>query len=368
MNARNLILAPLLVMILLTFLVGGTRTANNINKLVILNNIQWGLRKIQRDLPIDPQQAETTWHELQREVVVLSRLNQNEPSAMQEPLSVPLQTLLQTPHPTPANIQALLQSDFFSLSLEQVDQLKNLQQEAERVTRLVTLSMLILGLVLTLVTVYEVDRLFQRLTRSRDLHIKLQEEERRRIAQDLHDGVVQELIDLKRHYSPEKMNAVIDNLRRVCHNLKPQLLEDLGLAAALEFLADELRQSGIANVLVTLDEEGLSQLPKGYELPLFRVVQELCSNIKHHAQATQVRITVAYNPSEGTTLSGTISDNGKGFDPRKSTGKGMGLTGVRERIQQVGGKLNIQSQPGQGSKFHFVIPIKQDTPSNALTA
>lgn len=379
MNARNLILAPLLVMVLLTFLVGGTayqqtlnweagvtKTANNISKLVILNNIHWGLRKIQRDLPVDPQQAETTWHELQREVFVLIKLQEQDPTAFDEPLSVPLQTLLKTKHPTPANIQALLKSDLFSLSLVQVDQLKNLQQEAERVTSLVTLSMLILGLVLTLMTAYEVDRLFQRLTRSRDLHIKLQEEERRRIAQDLHDGVVQELIDLKRHYSPEKINAVIDNLRRVCHNLKPQLLEDLGLSAALEFLADELRQAGITNIQVTLDEEGLSQLPKRYELPLFRVVQELCSNIKHHAQATQVRITVAYNPSESSTLSGTISDNGKGFDPQVSTGKGMGLTGVRERIQQLGGKLNIQSKPAQGSKFQFVIPIKQEAPSNAF--
>lgn len=378
MKARNLILAPLLVMILLTLLVGGTayqqtlnwengvtRTANDISKLIILNNIHWGLQKIERDLTEHPDQVQPTWRELQREVLILIKLqHENNTLGQDEVLSVPFKAILQIPQPTATSLQALLKSDFFSPSLDQVEQLKALQQKAEWMTKLITASMVFLGLVLATLTVYDLDRLFQRLTHSRDLHINLQEDERRRIAQDLHDGVVQELIDLKRHYSPEKVDAIIHNLRGVCHNLKPQVLDDLGLAAALGFLADDLRQVGIPQVHVTMDEEGLAQLPQQYELPLFRVMQELCSNIKHHAQATQVRLSIVYNPSESPVLSGYVSDNGTGFDPEKTnTTTSMGLAGVQERIQQIGGKLMIHSQPGQGSKFQFTIPVKtHDTP------
>ncbi len=372
MNARSLILAPLLVMVLLTFLVGGTAyqqtqkweqgvtvAANNISQLVILNNIQWGLRKIQTDLIENPRQATETWHELQREVLVLSKLQQQDGDSFDTVYPASLQLILQTPKPSPTAISVLLKGHFLSLSLDQVDQLKALQQDAEHVTQLVTLSMIILGLVLTGITAYDLDQRFQQLARSRDLNITIQEEERRRIAQDLHDGVVQELVDLKRNYHPEKVDTVISNLRRVCHNLKPQVLEDLGLASALEFLADELQQAGVEKVQLTLDEEGLETLPKHYELPLFRVIQELCSNIRHHAQATQVKLNVTYNPAESPVLSGFVSDNGKGFDPKSVPSNRMGLAGVRERIQQVGGKLNIHSQPGKGSKFQFIIPVKR---------
>jgi signal transduction histidine kinase len=371
MQSRNFILAPLLVMVLLTFLVGGTayqqtlhwesavtRASNDISQLVILNNIRWGLDRVARDLADHSEQAQDTWQELQHEVWVLMKLQQDNASAQDESISAPLRAILQMPHPTEASLRVLRRNNFFSPSLDQVDQLKALQHEAEWVTRLITVSMVILGLVLAGLTVYDVDRLFRRLAHSRDLHIRLQEEERRRIAQDLHDGVVQELVDLKRHYSPDKVDAVIHNLRRVCHNLKPQVLDDLGLPSALEFLADDLRQAGIPQVHITLDEEGLAQLPQQYELPLFRVMQELCSNIKHHAQATQVRLTIAYNPNESPMLSGTVSDNGKGFDPKKAHASGMGLTGVRERIQQVDGKFTLHSQPGQGSKCQFLIPVK----------
>src|SRR5690349_24831544 len=107
MNARNLILAPLPVMVLLMFLVGGTayqqtlswesgvtKTANNISRLVILNNIQWGLRKIQRDLLEDQEQAESTWNELQRAALILSRMAEDNPNSMDESLAAPLQILL----------------------------------------------------------------------------------------------------------------------------------------------------------------------------------------------------------------------------------------------------------------------------------
>lgn len=360
-------------MVLLTFLVGGTayqqtvawetgvhKVIGNVSRIVILSNMRWGIRKIQREQTQNPEQAQTDWNELYREALMLTEIEQQENPETAKPVSPILQSILKNPTPSPALIESLNQSDFFSFGLDQLGDLKTLQVEAKRVTQWVTISMIILGLVLTGITAYDLERLIQQLARSRDLNIKLQEEERQRIAQELHDGVVQELIDLKRNYTPDKVDAVVNNLRRVCHNLKPQVLEDLGLAAALEFLADDLRQFGIASVRFNVDETGLSQLPKQYELPLFRVFQELGSNIKRHAQASQVQMTVAYNPAESNALSGSISDNGIGFDPKPTRNEGMGLAGVRERIRQMGGTLTIHSEAEQGSRFQFVIPVKQD--------
>jgi signal transduction histidine kinase len=373
MNARNQILAPLLVMILLTLLVGGTayqqirnwesgikRVTNHISELVILNNIHWGLRKVQQELDTNPEQAQITWLELHKQAQMLATLPTSSPgdigsTSTQNPV---LYAILQHPIPERAQIQSLLNADSLDLNMDVVQQLSALEQDAEFTTRLVTVSMVLLGLLLTAITARDLEKLFQKLARSRDLNIQLQEDERRRLAQELHDGVVQELIDLKRQYSPDKVEQVIHNLRRVCHNLKPQVLDDLGLPAALQFLADDLRQAGIEHVKLNLDETGLAQLPKAYELPLFRVIQELCSNMKHHAKATRVNMAISYNPSESPVLSGYVSDNGQGFDPGKVAVTSMGLAGIRERIQQMDGNLKIHSKPGEGTQFQWTIPVK----------
>jgi len=372
MNARTQILAPLLVMILLTLLVGGTayqqirtwemgirRVTNHISELVIVNNIHWGLRKVQRELRENPEQAQATWQDLQKESQMLAALP---PSSEENPGAIAKTTLIETtleqPEPNLAEIQFLLNNPSLSLDMDAVKQLNQLEQDAEFVTRVVTMSMLVLGLVLTAITARDLEKLFQKLAHSRDLNIQLQEEERRRLAQELHDGVVQELVDLKRGYSPDKVEQVIHNLRRVCHNLKPQVLDDLGLPAALQFLADDLRHAGIENVKLNLDESGLAKLPKAYELPLFRVIQELCSNIKHHAKATRVNLAISYNPAESPVLSGYVSDNGQGFDPKHIEATSMGIAGIKERIQQMGGTLQIRSKPGEGTQFQWTIPVK----------
>ncbi len=372
MYTRHSILAPLLVMVLLTFLVGGTayqqtlgwkqevsRVTNNVSQLVILSNIRWGIKKIQRELPKAPEQAQADWNEIYRQALLLADIEQKTEPAKTESSSPLVQTILQNPRPTQTLVNELSQNEFFTLNLEPLNDLSDLQTQAQQVTQWVTLSMIVLGLILTGITAFDLERLIQQLANSRDLNIRLQEDERKRIAQELHDGVVQELVDLKRGYSADKVDSVIHNLRRVCHNLKPQILEDLGLVAALEFLADDLRQSGVTQVTLNTSNEELKQLPPHYELPLFRVFQELCSNIKHHAQASQVQITLAYAPKEGPILSGTVSDNGRGFDPKQTNHHKLGLTGVQERLQQLGGQLHIRSAPQQGSRFQLIVPVKQ---------
>lgn len=370
-SAAQTILFPLTVMLLLTLLVGLTtyevtlswqqsaeKSAQNAVGAVMLTNIRWELSQAQQELATQPQAARHRWEQVRQQVNLLAQLKSNEPNIM----------MLQGFMAKPTNLQhidSVLTQDFLNIKLSETEtNLNRMREHSHFVTTTVILCMLALGGVLMGITAWDLNRLLQALIRSRDLNIRLQEEERRRIAQDLHDGVVQELIDLKRHYTPDKVDTLIHNLRRVCQNLKPQVLDDLGLAAALELLADELRQAGVAQVQVTLDTEGLSQLPKAYELPIFRVVQELFSNIKNHAQASQATLTIAYQPLESPVLSGSVSDNGQGFSPDKIR-NGMGLSGVQERIQQVGGRLESHSQPGQGSRFQFFIPIHTQLPTGS---
>jgi len=384
MNNRNQILVPLLVMVLMTLLVGGTayqqiatweegikKVANHISEMVILNNIQAGLRQVRHELTANPQQAQVTWRELQQESRMLAALTM---ASSDEPHPVikasMLYTALEKPKPSLKQVKLLLKNDFLALNLDLVKQLKALGKDAERVTWLITCSMLVLGVLLTLITARDLERLFRKLARSRDLNTQIQEEERRRLAQELHDGAIQELIDLKRNYSAHnhstnQIEQVIHTLRRICHNLKPQVLEDLGLPAALHFLADDLRQAGIAEVNFNLDEAELAHLPKAYELPIFRVIQELCSNLKRHAHASRVNMAISYNPSESPTVSGYVSDNGQGFDPTRIPPGHMGLTGLQERIQQMHGQFHIRSQPGHGAQFQWIIPVRHDADKTA---
>jgi signal transduction histidine kinase len=360
------ILYPLLVMLLLTLLVGLTayqvtdnwrqsaeKTTQSAAQAVLLTNIRWSLERVRGDLNQHPQQALKTWRAVQQQANMLAQSNPNEAEFHV------LQAFMAKDE-NMARVDMLLGRDFLNVRLDRIrENLQVLGVNSQFVTIMVTVCMLGLGVVLMTITARDLTCLVRELTQSRDLNIRLQEEERCRIAQDLHDGVVQELVGLKRHYSPDKVDAIVGNLRRVCHNLKPQVLEDLGLSAALEFLAEDLRLAGIPDVQLMLDQEGLAQLPKMYELPLFRVAQELFSNVKKHAQATQVRLTIVYNPQESPVLRGYVQDNGVGYSVQQVQGRGMGLAGVRERIQQVGGRLTTDSKPGQGSRFQFQIPVQE---------
>jgi signal transduction histidine kinase len=364
------ILPPLAVMLLLTVLVGVTacqqalqwehgvrQVVENVSQLFIRNNIRNGLRSVQQDLPHQPELAMDRWREVQQESRMLDEMLKKSSTLSEPDLQALLQHITDIEQPTPEQLKLFLSKPHFQFRLNELDELQPLQENARQVTVMVTLSMVALGLLLTMVTAHDLERLFQQLAHSRDLNIQIQEEERRRIAQELHDGVVQELIDLKRNYHPEKINQILHNLRRVCHNLKPQVLDDLGLAAAIEFLVDDLRQNGL-QVDFYLDQSELARLPKGYELPIFRVVQELCSNIKHHSQATEASVRILYNPQESPLLRGYVSDNGRGFDPRKSTPGKMGLTGIQERIRQINGQFKMESAPGKGSQFQWMIPVR----------
>ncbi|MBX2861459.1 MAG: hypothetical protein KTR14_09490 [Vampirovibrio sp.] len=361
----TVIVAPLAVMVLLTVIAGfssyqlsrtwetaASEVNNTLVRQLILNNIRLGLQQTRRELETGQvQKARQTWQTTRQQLMLAS----SSPGKLQIPDT--LKAFLSEDENI-ANTSLVLVQPFFDVDIDATrETLKRFQLYTRSTSIAMALSMLLLGITLTVITARDLNKLIQRLEDSRDLNIKVQEDERERIAQELHDAVVQELVDLKREYSPEKVDRMVDTMRRICHDLKPKVLEDLGLSSALELLTDNLRTDLACQVSLNLDADPLKTLPKNYHLPLFRVVQEMFNNIKQHAAATQVTLIVSYEPSESSVLTVNLRDNGQGFDPAETSNHGMGLAGIRERVQKLGGNIKIESAPGQGCKTRILIPV-----------
>ncbi len=205
--------------------------------------------------------------------------------------------------------------------------------------------------------------------------LEVQEEERKRIARELHDDTAQNLALLVLEIdnllnSREQLPAkVLENLkklredtdrtqrevRRYSHELRPGVFEYLGLEAALEGLVQDTNERGGAKVKLEISGEG-RRLAENVELALFRISQEAINNVWKHSDATEAQISLKYSP-ENITLS--ISDNGKGFKPPKQkTGivAGLGLMGIRERAQLIGASLKIRSVIGRGTTVSVKVP------------
>ncbi len=204
-----------------------------------------------------------------------------------------------------------------------------------------------------------------------------QENERRRIARELHDDTIQSLVALSRRLEAlitpdgslpetadyigelqEAIGNVIKRVRRFSRDLRPSILDNLGLLPALEELTAELgRQSSFQAEFRVVGQE--RRLSSDVELTLFRIAQEALNNIRKHAQATKIVTTVEL--SNGA-IKMIIQDNGKGFKPPALTdhptaaGK-LGLTGMHERARLLGGVLEVNSEPGRGTKVIVNVPI-----------
>ncbi len=191
---------------------------------------------------------------------------------------------------------------------------------------------------------------------------RAQENERKRVARELHDDTAQGLIDLSRRLDRltleeqlpasaaerlEELHELIEGLlkdvRRFSRDLRPSVLDDLGLLPALEGLLADLEAVGIQARLEITGER--RRLPSDAELELFRITQEALSNVRRHSQASEVLTTVEFGE---TRVRITIHDNGKGFEFPATTGdlvtRGMfGLVGMEERAQLLGGRLHVLS-------------------------
>jgi len=194
-----------------------------------------------------------------------------------------------------------------------------------------------------------------------------QEAERHRIAQELHDEVGQSLTvvllglkGLERQVPEEvrpELAAVresartgIDDVRRVARQLRPGVLEDLGLHAALASLATDVGALGRTTVRRTIGR-GLPELPQDRELVIYRVAQEALTNVVRHAHAATAELSLC---KVGDTVVLTVSDDGRGSAVLVA---GAGISGMRERALLVGADLSVTSTPGRGTTVRLEVPL-----------
>lgn len=192
------------------------------------------------------------------------------------------------------------------------------------------------------------------------------EEERRRIARELHDEISQLLAVIQlsladvEHDTPDLRKArnllgkTQREVHRIIYDLRPSILDDLGLAAAVRWYAENyLKPQGLE---VHLEVEGGLDLPEEVEISVFRIYQEIVTNILRHSRAENVSIEL-YRRDSRLVLA--VEDDGVGFSPGERT-PGAGITGMRERADLIGAELEIDSEPGLGTQVQLVIPIGHD--------
>jgi two-component system sensor histidine kinase UhpB len=205
--------------------------------------------------------------------------------------------------------------------------------------------------------------------RSGRLVLRAQEEERRRLARDLHDEVNQALtaillrLEALSHSAPPELeeelvelkrlvNQAMNELLQLARQLRPTALDDHGLLPAM---ASQVRrfaaQTGIKTDLNTAGEG--TQLQPDEEIAIYRIAQEALANIARHADARSVEVDLRSNGGSGVQL--TVRDDGRGFEPDKPT-RGLGLGGMAERARLVGGELTIESRPGSGTQLCLKVP------------
>ncbi len=208
---------------------------------------------------------------------------------------------------------------------------------------------------------------------------KVQEEERRRLARELHDGLGQTLTALTNQLarlqqkldgevsaehaarvadSVEMARLALNEIRELSRLLRPPVLDDLGLPAALSWLARTLEQRTGLRVELALD--GLEErLDADLETLVFRLVQEALTNVLRHAAVDRATVAVSH---AGGLLALQVADRGRGFDAAaalagRGTATGSGLRGMRDRLELFGGRLELTSAPGEGTLVSAMVPL-----------
>jgi signal transduction histidine kinase len=148
----------------------------------------------------------------------------------------------------------------------------------------------------------------------------------------------------------------LNTVRDLAMGLRPSILDDLGLAPALEWQAREFsRRSGVP---VTVDIQGnVVNVSDLHSTCIYRIVQEALTNCAKHAQAGAIEVRLKGDVDE---LSLIVRDNGIGFDPKMLSNKGLGLIGIEERVREMGGKLKLSSKLGKGTHLHVSLPLLQE--------
>lgn len=226
-------------------------------------------------------------------------------------------------------------------------------------------------------------RLYQDLANERDRIIEVQEEARKKLARDLHDGPTQSVsaiamrVNMAQRMMVKDPKAAFEELSRIeelarrttkeirhmLFTLRPLVLESQGLVAALQAMAGKMKETYSQNVLVNIDEGLLDQLEMGKQGVVFYIVEEAVNNARKHAKAAHIGVRLR-SLEEGLALL-EIQDDGVGFDVeavnRTYDSRGsLGMVNLRERTELVNGLLHIQSAPGKGTRVQVFIPLTEE--------
>ncbi|HXY11785.1 MAG TPA: PAS domain-containing protein [Terriglobales bacterium] len=208
--------------------------------------------------------------------------------------------------------------------------------------------------------------------------MKIQDEERRRVARELHDGLGQNLaaakmrLDTLLHLGPghepevketvEIINNAIQQVRSVSHLLHPPLLDEVGLLSALQWYLDGLTKRSNLETSLIVSPGDLPRLTPELETAVFRIIQEALTNVYRHSGASHARVTLCWQDGHLTV---TVQDDGKGVEERtvqlQPDGIGVGIGGMRQRAKEFGGELRmVNTNPG--TKVEVVIPCEDAVP------
>ncbi len=205
------------------------------------------------------------------------------------------------------------------------------------------------------------------------------ESERQKVAGELHDGLGQSLSllisglrtaqaekepadSLRRLYDLERLaQSALADVRRLARGLRPSLLDDLGLAPALQKLAEDVSEHAAIQVTVNADGVEGRRLPGVVETAIFRIVQESLSNAMRHSRATRIDVACTCDDRRAVVR---VADNGNGFDPGMLSGTGsagmhMGLLGMGQRVALLGGQFRVESAPGDGCRIEATFPLRE---------
>ncbi|HET7012190.1 MAG TPA: histidine kinase [Anaerolineales bacterium] len=205
--------------------------------------------------------------------------------------------------------------------------------------------------------------------------IEAQEEERRKLSRQIHDGPAQSLsnfilqaeialrlFDSDTEKAREELTnlksaaaATFSHVRDYIFDLRPMMLDDLGLVPTVRRYTEAFKEkTGLNLSLVITGSE--RRLEPHREVLVFRAIQELLGNVREYAQATQVKVTLDIDDHQ---VRASVEDNGKGFDPealQPKDGEGRGLLRLRDRVSQAGGSAEFDSQPGKGARISILLP------------
>lgn len=213
------------------------------------------------------------------------------------------------------------------------------------------------------------------------LTIRAQDDERARVARELHDSTAQSIAALayqlaatardcadpamtrRLHEMRELAGDILEEVRSMAHAMHPNVLDDLGLESALEWITRKTEEHTELTVdLQTVVTPDAAPLPREAAAALYRVAQESIRNIERHSGAGHVHITLLQRPD---CVSLDIEDDGRGFDLPEAAERrpGMGLFAMRERLGLVDGTLEIDTAPGTGTRIHASVPTGTDHPA-----